>query len=209
MTVYSKYFTYFPAKFPGYYLSLYNELDGKCVRYVEYNRFKDAEQFTNKKSCYFIMKGKKQKPKSGSQIFSYGDLDEYFFEDCPTLLEIKQLVETLTNKKYDYCLAHIYVDGKSSIGKHRDKEALLTDVCSVSFMEDSSQTRRFKIYKDSTGEEEVFDLGDGDVFWMHGRVELEDGGYIHSFQEKYIHEVPKTQKKGMRKRINLTFRQFQ
>lgn len=202
------YFTYYPKFLEGYFDVLYSDLDKLCVTYREYNRFKDCYQDTNKRSCFFIDKTTEHKPDAGSRIFSYGDLDSYDWKDTEYLIPIKKFVEDLTGYEYDFCLAHVYDSGRSSIGWHNDKEALDSPVCSVSFMEFPDEYRRFRIKNIETKEVTNFDLYDGDIFLMHGPGRDPFlNKYLQGCQRVFVHEVPKTSRKVC-KRINLTFRKL-
>ena len=106
----------------------------------------------------------------------------------------KILSEPMNNKsKIDYGLVHLYKDETSVINWHSDKEALKTNVYSVSI----GGTRRFCIRDKFTNEIQTFDLHDGDLFIMK-----------RGCQEKYEHCI-KSIKSFNIPRINITFRQLE
>lgn len=94
--------------------------------------------------------------------------------------------------QFDYVLCHYYPDGNASINWHNDKEALDSDVVSVSF--GSQRYFRFRLIGKTKGWIDQFELEHGDVFHM-----------LCGCQRKLEHCVP-VQKRITEPRINLTFR---
>ena len=121
-------------------------------------------------------------------------MDNFNWEDSKVIYAIKLTLEDVFDFEFDYCLAHIYRDGKDYIPWHNDKEALQSDVVSVSF----GEKRKFRLRRleRTSGYEHEFLLGNGDLFIMH-----------MGCQEVYEHTVPK-ELKVVNPRINLTFRKY-
>jgi alkylated DNA repair dioxygenase AlkB len=90
-------------------------------------------------SCKFSKPDNEEKIRESTKVLNnyltsgYESIPFYPWEKSPTLLIIKQLLEEKIGVKFDYCLNQTYLDGKSTIGYHFDREALNTYVVSVSF----------------------------------------------------------------------------
>jgi hypothetical protein len=122
--------------------------------------------------------------------FDYKDTPAYMWSSAPkSLLQIRDLVEEFFEIKTDYVLCHIYrglpdnkKPGSDNIGWHNDKEALDSDVVSISL----GATRKFQFRH--INDKEICDeleLNSGDVVHMHGPRE----GQL-CCQRKYKHRVP-------------------
>lgn len=157
-----------------------------------YNVEVSGKSFPSKRiSC--VVGGKKFN-KVSSSYFSYENLDKFSWKDLPVLNDIKSQLEEKLDTKYDYCLCHIYRDGKDTIGWHNDKEALDNDVASISF----GATRKFRFRKisETRGYLVEYKLKSGDLLHM-----------LPGCQRKYKHHVP-TEASIDTPRINLTFRKL-
>lgn len=104
------------------------------------------------------------------------------------LLELKQLIERITQDTFNSCLLNLYHTGEESLGWHSDSEK--GAVASLSL----GATRKFVFKHKSTKEKVAFQLSSGDLLVMRGDT-----------QENWLHTVPPT-KKVSKPRINLTFR---
>ncbi len=141
-------------------------------------------QNSSRQSCVFYSEGTEV-------IYS---MNSYPWPTSGLIPQIKAYIEATLKTEFDYCLAHIYPDGNSSIAWHNDKESLCEEIISVSF----GQTRKFRLRKllATKGWDAEFLLQHGDVFHMH-----------RGCQSVYEHTVPKeTTVDGLR--INLTFRKI-
>lgn len=160
-----------------------------------------------------------------SKGFGYDQVPIYSWCEAPyEILKIKQDLETELGIEFDYVLAHVYRNYEDYIGWHNDKEALNSQIVSVSL----GATRRFQLrpinWKKGFSDEYI--LRSGDVIHMIGP----------RCQHEYKHRVPKMTLKDMKRhlaeyglegkrtikdtikvmedndlipvRINLTFRQF-
>ena len=113
----------------------------------------------------------------------------------PPLLELKHMVEQLSQATFNSCLLNWYHNGTEAMGWHRDNEReLVADgvIASISFGE--SRIFRFKHIK--TTDIYSITLESGSVLIMRGAV-----------HESWRHELRKapSQENG---RINITFRQL-
>ncbi len=109
------------------------------------------------------------------------------------LLEIKSIIELLTNETYNSCLLNLYHDESEGMGWHSDDEKELkyeAAIASVSF----GAERKFSFKHKKTKNKTSVVLHNGSLLLMKG-----------STQTNWLHQLPKTKfKKGLR--INLTFR---
>jgi alkylated DNA repair dioxygenase AlkB len=133
----------------------------------------------------------------------YGDADKVYTYSgiqmipkawTPTLLRIKNAVETISGQGFNSVLLNQYRDGKDSMGFHRDNEPELGPqpvIASVSF----GAVRRFRWrhYQRATNPI-THELEDGSLLLMRGWT-----------QKNWEHALPKTAK-PVGVRVNLTFR---
>ena len=111
----------------------------------------------------------------------------------PTLVEIQQQCELLTNAKFNSVLVNLYRDGQDSMGLHADDERELgvePVIASVSI----GGERNFRLRHRESKELVQVTLGSGSLLVMSGLS-----------QQCWMHDVPKT-KRHVEPRINLTFR---
>lgn len=87
-------------------------------------------------------------------------------------------------------LVHYYHDSKSVINWHSDREAIVSNIYSISI----GDTRRFCLRQKNNGKVLTFDLHDGDMFIMK-----------NGCQEHYEHCI-KSIKEYNKPRINITYR---
>lgn len=122
----------------------------------------------------------------------YDHLPAFAWEEAPLIQKMRELVEIYAGQKVDYCLGHIYTDGKAAIGWHYDEEALTGDVYSLSF--GTPRKFRLRLRGQTRG-------------WVHEEV-LQNGDLFHMLplcQQQYEHCVP-AETKLKTPRLNLTFR---
>jgi alkylated DNA repair dioxygenase AlkB len=110
------------------------------------------------------------------------------------LLYLKQLVEPIAGVKFNSVLLNYYRDGNDSVAWHSDRESVLGKnpvIASVSF----GQVRSFDIRNKQDHSEKY-------------SVRLEHGSFLlmkAGLQEHWEHRIAKSTK-GMKARVNLTFR---
>jgi alkylated DNA repair dioxygenase AlkB len=138
----------------------------------------------------------------------FGDSDEYFYTYSgsvelraktwpPFLLELRDIVETITGHRYQVVIGNQYRDCRDSIGYHADDERSLgvsPAIASISL----GATRTFRIKGKCKGSRShPYQLSHGDLLLMEPGC-----------QEFWQHTVPKSnQPCGVR--INWTFRPYQ
>lgn len=111
----------------------------------------------------------------------------------PTLLQIKEVVETLASISFNSVLLNLYRNGQDSVGWHSDAEPELGRnpvIASVSL----GATRRLVFQHKKRRERTALDLEPGSVLVMGGAT-----------QHYWRHQLPKTDR-PVGPRINLTFR---
>lgn len=185
--------TYYPKYFSNdLFQPLYEEIKDKVQEYIVKVYGKDYP--SRRISCFFT-DVKTENVKSKSKYFSYGNLPSFNWTESDIIYNIKLNIEEKLQTHFDYCLVHIYRNGDDMIAYHNDKEALDTDIASVSF----GATRKFRMRNigETKGYTAEFQLESGDLFYMH-----------NGCQRKYTHSVPQ-EKKVKLPRINLTFRKSQ
>lgn len=151
-----------------------------------YDEIKDKIEInSSRKSCVCI----DDKYKSNFTLY---DLPLLVWTD--TINEIKNNILTKYDKyEINYGLVHYYHDDKSIINWHSDKEALKSNIYSISI----GGVRRFCLKDKHTKEVLEFDLYDGDLFIM--KIGCQDK-YEHCIKSVKIFNEP---------RISITFRQLE
>lgn len=165
--------------------NLLEQIKNKVVSYQVVSAFAEGKTFLSRRlSCVF----------SDQDSTQYGSgIPIYRWNESSIICFIKDRVEKLLDKKFDYVLCHLYRDGTDHISPHRDREAMKTTIASVSL----GATRKFRLRKmtEKNGWNEEFEMKSGSMIVMKP-----------SCQHNYLHWVPE-QKKISKPRINLTFRQ--
>lgn len=131
---------------------------------------------------------------SSNLALSYDKVPAYDWSSSRCIERIREEIEAKFNDKYDYCLIHLYRDGKDRILWHNDKEAIDSSVVSISF----GATRKFQIrdINNTKGCDYEYLLQDRDIFLMKPTM-----------QSLFKHGVP-VEARIKFPRINLTFRKF-
>jgi len=110
-----------------------------------------------------------------------------------TVLDIKQVVETLTQTTFNSCLLNLYHNGSESMGWHSDNEPELKKNGMIASVSLGAQ-RRFRFKHKATKQTASVVLESGSLLTMAGEL-----------QSHWQHALPVT-KKIDTPRINLTFR---
>jgi alkylated DNA repair dioxygenase AlkB len=116
----------------------------------------------------------------------------------PLLLDIKNRIESVSDRTFNSVLLNYYRDGNDSVSWHSDDESELGEnpsIGSVSF----GGTRKFSLKHKNSEHPNHKELIDIDL--VHGSFLLMDG----ECQSYWLHQIAKT-KKQVKPRINLTFR---
>ena len=125
--------------------------------------------------------------------YTYSNSTKSAFPWTKDLRELKQLVEKVTNEKYNSCLLNLYHSGEEGMSWHSDDEKELKKhgaIASLSF----GAVRKFVFKHKETKEKVELTLDHGSLVVMKGEV-----------QDYWLHQLPKS-KKVKAPRVNLTFR---
>jgi hypothetical protein len=125
-------------------------------------------------------------------VYRYSGRDNVALPWTPTLLEIKQKIESIEGQ-YNYCLLNRYRSGQDSMGLHADDEPEVGHIIGSLSL---GATRTFRIKHNESKETMNFPVGHGTLIIMAGTM-----------QQFWKHEIPKT-KRPVGERINLTYRQI-
>lgn len=113
----------------------------------------------------------------------------------PEMLELRDVISTLTGYKFNICLCNKYKNGKQTIGYHADNEerGSISCIASISL----GAARKFLFKCNATGAVTELVLDNGSLLIMGPGT-----------QENYKHTVP-SEPSIEEERINLTFRWFE
>ena len=128
-----------------------------------------------------------------NQVYSYSGKTLETQSFTKELLEVKTLIEEISDEKLNCVLVNLYRDGKDSNGWHADNEPELGKnpvIASLSL----GASRRFDLKHNTTKEKISIELNHGSLLIMKGEM-----------QHYWKHQIAKTTKVST-PRINLTFR---
>ncbi len=126
-------------------------------------------------------------------LYTYSNTTKKALDWTPELLALKQIVEEITNTKFNSCLLNLYHNGDEGMAWHSDDESSLgknTTIASLSFGAD----RKFSFKHKSTKQLVSALLENGSLLVMKDAT-----------QTNWLHSLPKS-KRIIRPRISLTFR---
>jgi len=127
--------------------------------------------------------------------YTYSNVTRHAKAWTNELLELKTIVEKLTNVKYNSCLLNLYHNGDESMSWHSDNEKSLgvnTNIASLSF----GAERKFSLKHKTSKQTVSLILESGSLLVMKGET-----------QTYWLHSLPKM-KNIDTPRINLTFRTY-
>lgn len=125
--------------------------------------------------------------------YSYSGIEKTALPWLPELLELKQLVESLTKETYNSCLLNLYHDGSEGMAWHSDSEKDLKPEGEIASMTFGAERKFSFKHKESKVKIDV-QLEHGSLLVMKGTT-----------QTHWLHRLPPT-KVIHKSRINLTFR---
>lgn len=126
-------------------------------------------------------------------VYIYSNTEKKALPWTRELAKLKQVVENLSNTKFNSCLLNLYHDGNVGMGWHSDDEKSIegnSAIASVSF----GAERRFSFKHKQTKETISVLLENGSLLLMEDAT-----------QKNWLHGLPKSTKITL-PRINLTFR---
>lgn len=127
--------------------------------------------------------------------YTYSSVKKKGLTWTPELIQIKNLIESLTGATYNACLLNLYHTGEEGMGWHSDDEKEIILNSSIASLSIGSE-RKFAFKHKASKETISIMLENGSLLEMKGAI-----------QKNWWHSLPKTKKVGT-PRINLTFRQM-
>lgn len=128
-------------------------------------------------------------------VYIYSNMEKTALPWTRELAQLKQVVENLSNTKYNSCLLNLYRDGNEGMGWHSDDEKSIKEhstIASVSFGAD----RKFSFKHKQSNKIISILLEHGSLLLMEGET-----------QKNWLHSLPKSRNITLA-RINLTFRRM-
>jgi alkylated DNA repair dioxygenase AlkB len=128
-------------------------------------------------------------------LYTYSNITRRALPWTSELRDLKQLVEKLTETKFNSCLLNLYHDGNEGLAWHSDDEKVLRrngTIASLSF----GAERKFSLKHKKTKQTISIILEHGSLLVMKDETQV-----------YWLHSLPKT-KKIVMPRINLTFREI-
>ena len=128
-------------------------------------------------------------------LYTYSNTTRRALPWTSELRDLKQLVEKLTETKFNSCLLNLYHDGNEGLAWHSDDEKVLRrngSIASLSF----GAERKFSLKHKKTKQTISIILEHGSLLVMKDETQV-----------YWLHSLPKT-KKIVMPRINLTFREI-
>jgi alkylated DNA repair dioxygenase AlkB len=126
-------------------------------------------------------------------FYTYSNITKQALKWTPELAALKNIVEQISQSKFNSCLLNLYHDGDEAMAWHSDDEKSLvknSTIASLSFGAQRNFAFKHKITKEKIG----LTLENGSLLIMKDNT-----------QTNWLHSLPKS-KKIKTPRINLTFR---
>lgn len=122
-----------------------------------------------------------------------------------------EIMPSIKREAFSYVLVHHYLNGRHHIGYHADKEALSTEVVSVTFLEDGAAPRSLDFRL--VGKKYVGKACEVSVPLRHGDVLIMLAGCQRKFKHAMQKDEPRVLQNGQsrgywKQRMSLTFRYF-
>ena len=180
MYYYGKFLRFYEAN--GYFHSLLQDIPWKNDEVIVFGK----HIVTKRKTAWYG---------DSNYVYIYSNTIKQALSWTRELENLKQIVEKLSNTKFNSCLLNLYHDGNEGMGWHSDDEKSIEDnstIASVSF----GAERKFS-FKHKQSSKII------SVLLEHGSLLLMQD----STQKNWLHGLPKS-KKNTLPRINLTFRRM-
>ncbi|HEY9398853.1 MAG TPA: alpha-ketoglutarate-dependent dioxygenase AlkB [Nitrososphaeraceae archaeon] len=177
---YGRIFTFNEAN--GYFLSLLQNTPWKNDEVVVFGK----HIVTKRKTAWYG---------DSNYVYIYSSTIKEALPWTGELMNLKQIVENLSNTKFNSCLLNLYHDGNEGMGWHSDDEKSIEEnstIASVSF----GAERKFS-FKHKQSKKII------SVLLEHGSLLL----MKEATQKNWLHSLPKSKKISL-PRINLTFRRM-
>lgn len=128
-------------------------------------------------------------------VYTYSNTEKKALPWTKELAKIKQVVENLSNTKFNSCLLNLYNDGNVGMGWHSDDEKSIEDNSAIASLSFGAERRFSFKHKKSKKTISVL-LENGSLLLMK---EATQKNWLHGLPESKIITLP---------RINLTFRRM-
>lgn len=177
---YGKFLTFDEAN--GYFHSLLQNIPWKNDEVVVFGK----HTVTKRKTAWYG---------DSNYVYIYSNTIKQALSWTRELINLKHLVENLSNTKFNSCLLNLYHDGNEGMGWHSDDEKSIEEnstIASVSF----GAERKFS-FKHKQNKKII------SVLLEHGSLLL----MKEVTQKNWLHSLPKSKKITL-PRINLTFRRM-
>ena len=126
-------------------------------------------------------------------MYTYSNTTKQALVWTKELLDLKRIVEKLTETKFNSCLLNLYQNGNEGIGWHSDDEKSIEKNSSIASLSFGAE-RKFSFKHKQTKQTISLVLGHGSLLIMKDAT-----------QTNWLHSLPKSEK-VTGPRINLTFR---
>lgn len=128
-------------------------------------------------------------------VYIYSNTEKQALPWTKELVNLKQIVEDISNTKFNSCLLNLYDDGNVGMGWHSDDEKSIEDSSSIASVSLGAE-RKFSFRHKQSHKTISILLEHGSLLLMQGTT-----------QKKWLHSLPKSSKITL-PRINLTFRKM-
>lgn len=174
---------------------------GKILPYIEANRYFDLllnnilwkNDETIILGKHIITKRKVAWYGNSDYLYTYSNATKQALTWTKELLELKRIVEQITEARFNSCLLNLYHNGNEGLGWHSDDERSIgknTPIASLSF----GAERKFSFKHKQTKQMVSLVLEHGSLLVMKDATQM-----------NWLHSLPKSNK-IIQARINLTFR---
>ena len=144
---------------------------------------------------YIVTKRKTAWYGDSSYVYIYSNTIKQALPWTRELVNLKQIVENLSNTKFNSCLLNLYHDGNEGMGWHSDDEKSIEDNSTIASVSLGAE-RKFS-FKHKQSNKTI------SVLLEHGSLLL----MKDATQKNWLHSLPKSSKITL-PRINLTFRRM-
>jgi len=127
--------------------------------------------------------------------YDYSNTTKHALPWTTELLELKAIIEKISNVKFNSCLLNLYHDGMEGMAWHSDNEKSMGSSPTIASLSLGAE-RKFSFKHKTANQTVSLILESGSLLLMQGET-----------QKHWLHSLPKT-KKIDSPRVNLTFRTF-
>ena len=178
-------------------VNYYGKILGQKEAGLYFDKLMDTIEWKNDEAIIYgkhiITKRKAAWYGNSNYAYTYSNTTKEALIWTKELLELKKIVEEITETKFNSCLLNLYHDGNEGMSWHSDDEKSLGKNSTIASLSLGAE-RKFALKHRWTKESVSVMLENGSLLVMKGTT-----------QTNWLHSLPKT-KKINKPRINLTFR---